>query len=54
MTSAIQQELQGSVAGLTTTLQYTQQANDAAANLYKQLAGMGASTPQIATNPGVA
>jgi len=53
MTSAIQQELQGSVAGLTTTLQYTQQANDAAANLYKQLAGMGASTPQSATNPGV-
>ena len=54
MTSAIQQELQGSVQGLTTTLQYTQQANAAAANLYKQLAGMGASTPQSATNPGVA
>ena len=54
MTSAIQQELQGGVAGLTTTLQYTQQANEAAANLYKQLAGMGASTPQSATNPGVA
>ena len=53
MTSAIQQELQGSVNGLTTTLQYTQQANEAAANLYKQLAGMGASTPQSATNPGV-
>jgi hypothetical protein len=53
MTSAIQQELQGSVQGLTTTLQYTQQANAAAANLYKQLAGMGASTPQSATNPGV-
>ena len=54
MTSAIQQELQGGIQGLTTTLQYTQQANDAAANLYKQLAGMGASTPQSATNPGVA
>jgi hypothetical protein len=51
--SAIQAELQGSTLGLQTTLQYSQQANDAAAKLMMNLASMGAQTPQSQTNPGV-
>jgi hypothetical protein len=54
MSQAINQELQGTTQGLTTTLQYQTMANEAAAKLFQQLGSVGASTPQSQTNAGVA
>ena len=53
MTTAIQQQLQGTTQGLTTTLQYQNMANEAAAKLFQQLGSIGASTPQSQSNAGV-
>jgi hypothetical protein len=54
MSQAINQELQGTTQGLTTTLQYQTMANEAAAKLFQQLGSIGASSPQSQTNAGVA
>jgi len=54
MTAAIQEQLQGTTKGLSTTLQYQTMANEAAAKLFQQLGSVGASTPQSQTNAGVA
>jgi len=53
MTAAIQEQLQGTTQGLSTTLQYQTMANEAAAKLFQQLGSVGASTPQSQTNAGV-
>lgn len=54
LSSAIEADLAGTTEGLTTTLKYSQMANEAAARLFQSLGQMGAYTPQSATNPGVA
>jgi hypothetical protein len=53
LSEAINSELQGTVTGMGTTLKYSEMANQAAAQLFQQLAQMGSYTPQSAINQGV-